>query len=117
MEQPKKWTEGEVVALLEGSDLAVERALVALYDRQTQDEKRDSDTRHDNRRGFSAAHASTGSYYARLVLKGWGQDGHRKNTHLYASKLAKARSMVLRYRHQLVQVANKAEVNPSLQEG
>lgn len=112
MERPKQWTEDEVVSLLEGDDLAVERALVALYDRQTRDEKRASDTRHDNQRGFSAAHAATGSFYARLVLKGWKQDGHRKNTHLFPRKLARARSMVLRYRRQLVDVANRATVKP-----
>lgn len=117
MSASKVWTEAMVVHLLMTSDLAVERALVALYGRQTQDEKRDSDTRHDNQRGFSAAHARTGSYYARLVIRGWQQDGHRKNTHLYPTKLAKARAMVLRYRRQLVAVANRDAVNDPGKEG
>lgn len=108
METTKEWTVEMVLALLDSNPLAVERALVALYDRQTQDEKRDSDTRHDNQRGFSAAHASTGSYFARLVMKGWQRDGHRHNTHLYPDKLAKARAMVKRYRRQLVEVANQS---------
>lgn len=117
MEATKEWTEGRIVALLEASQLAVERALVALYDRQTQDEKRDSDTRHDNKRGFSAAHAATCSYFARLVMRGWRRDGHRKGVHLYPDKLARALKIVKRYRRQLAEVANQASVKRDGQEG
>ncbi len=117
METTKEWTEERIVALLESSPLAVERALVALYDRQTQDEKRDSDTRHDNQRGFSAAHAATCSYFARLVLRGWQSCGHRKSTHLYPDKLAKALKIVKRYRRQLAEIANQASVKRGGQEG
>ena len=51
------WTKDRIQNLLATNDLAVERAVVAIYDRQTQDEKRDSDTKHDNFRGFRANHA------------------------------------------------------------
>lgn len=98
------WTKDRITHLLQTNDLAVERALVALYDRQTQDEKRDSDTKHDNRRGFRANHAPTMSYFARIILKGWKTPGGKQRVHLNPVKLAKARSVVLQYTRQLGEV-------------
>lgn len=83
----------EIKALLERSDKAVERAMVVLYERQTRDEQVTSDTKHQNQRGFSAFHAASGSYYARLVMSG---------RTLYGKSLAKARKMSLRYTRQLL---------------
>lgn len=100
------WTKDRIINLLNTNDLAVERALVAIYDRQTHDEKRDSDTKHDNMRGFRANHASTGSYFARIILKGWSGPNGRNTVHLNPYKLAKARSIVLHYHRQLCEVAN-----------
>ena len=64
------WTKDRIAHLLRTNDRAVERALVAIYDRQTQDEKATDHTRHDNQVGFRSNHASTGSFYARWVLGG-----------------------------------------------
>lgn len=94
------WTKDKIAALLKSNDRAVEKAMVSLYDRQTQDEKRDSSTRHDNKRGFRANHASKGSYYARWVLGGRRLTGHH---------LANARSIALHYTQQLVDEANAKE--------
>lgn len=103
------WTKETIQRLLATNDLAVERAIVVIYDRQTQDEKRDSDTKHDNYRGFRSNHASTGSFLARIILKGWGQPGGRKKTHLFPEKLAKARKIAMQYHRQLCEVANGKE--------
>jgi hypothetical protein len=100
------WTKERIQHLLNTNDLAVERALVTIYDRQTQDEKQDSDVKHDNQRGFRANHASKGSYYARIVLKGWKQDRNKNRVHLNPVKLATARAMVLHYHRQLCEIAN-----------
>lgn len=71
--------------------------MVVLYDRQTADEKSTSTTRHDNRRGFRANHASKGSYYARWVLSGRNLTGwHLKN----------AQEIALQYTRQLSEQAN-----------
>jgi hypothetical protein len=96
MRMKTKHTKESIQDLLAKSDAAVERAMVAIYDRQTQDEKATSDTRHTNQRGFSGAHASKGSYYARWVLGG---------RHLTGSHLAKARAMSMHYWRQLLEVA------------
>jgi len=100
------WTKDRIIDLLKRSDLAVERALVTLYDRQTRDEKDVSATRHTNHVGFRKNHDHTGSYYACIILKGWKQDGHKNRVHLNPVKLAKARGIVLHYHRQLTEAAN-----------
>lgn len=103
------WTKERIQNLLATNDLAVERSIVAIYDRQTQDEKRDSDTKHDNTVGFRANHASSMSFFARIILKGWGQDGHKKRVHLNPAKLEKARRFMMQYHRQLCEIANSKE--------
>lgn len=96
----KNWTPSLVAMLLQNNDLAVERAMVTLYERQTLDEKQTSDTKHTNQRGFNCAHASKGSYYARWVKSGKHLTGHH---------LEKARAIALRYTRQLTEQANLNE--------
>jgi len=96
------WTTDQIVDLLNRSDLAVERAVVAIYDRQTADEKASDSTNHDNNVGFQACDARRGSYWARLI-----KGGH----HLYPDRLAKARKMAVKYRRQLVDIANSKEAS------
>ncbi len=100
------WTKDRMIALLDSNDLAVERALVAIYDRQTHDEKAESQTKHHNARGFRKNHDHTGSYFACIILKGWKQANGKKRVHLNPVKLAKARSIVVHYHRQLCEVAN-----------
>ena len=91
------WTKDRISSLLLSNDLAVEKALVAIYDRQTRDEKMSEDTLHHNGVGFSGAHAKRGTYFARWVLSGRHLTGHH---------LARARSIVLHYTKQLAHIAN-----------
>ena len=51
---------------------AIGRALVHLFRRQTEDEQQSNDTRHTNRRGFTAGDARKGSITAKYYIK------HRK---------------------------------------
>jgi len=84
------------------NDRAVERAIVAIYNCQTEDEKSTSDTRHNNKVGFSGADARLGSYYAKWVLGG---------NKLTGKHLEKARAMANKYVRQLVQIAtNKMNI-------
>lgn len=92
-----KWTKASIIHLLRTKDEAVDHAMVALYHRQTYDEKQETTTKHTNHMGFSAAHASLGSYYARWVL--------RKNL-LTGRHLEKAREMAIYYAGQLAEIAN-----------
>jgi hypothetical protein len=97
----KTWTESEIVALLNTSDRAVERAILAIHARQTPDEKVESHTKHTNQRGFRQNHAPRLSYYARLINKG---------CHLYPAQLALVRPWLIQYRKQLCEVANSKAV-------
>lgn len=103
------WTKERVQALLATNDLAVERAVVALHDRQTQDEKRDADTKYHNKRGWRANHAPTLTFYAAIILKGWKQPNGKKRVHLNPNKLANARKVVMMYHKQLCEIANAKE--------
>lgn len=94
--EARKWTEDSIRELLAVSDLAVERAVLAIHARQTADERSSRQTKHRNARGWSAAHDKRGSYYA-----GWISSGRR----LTGRHLAKAREIVLHYAAQLLEVA------------
>jgi hypothetical protein len=93
----KTWTEEEIVELLEKSNKAVDRAVVAIFNRQTQDEKVVEDTKHCNSIGFSASDAHRGSYWAKWVLRGKALTGKH---------LEDARKTMRKYRKQLVDIAN-----------
>lgn len=85
-----------IVELLGRSDEAVELAIVRIYDRQTQDEKRTESTNHLNGIGFQACDARRGTYWARLILGG---------RRLFADRMPKARAMTVKYRVQLTVLA------------
>lgn len=93
----KTWNRNEIDALLTSNPRAVERAMVVLYDLQTQDEKSAETTRHHNGVGFSSNAARKGTYYARWVLGG---------RHLTGRHLEGARRIALRHSRQLVAAAN-----------
>lgn len=83
---------------------AVERAVLVVYANQTQDEKRDSDTKHNNLKGFNAADASRLSYYSRWINSGRSLTGNH---------LERARKVVGKYWRQLLVAAlKKAESAP-----
>jgi hypothetical protein len=97
MKNSKTWTRSDIDALLVSNSRAVERAMVVLYDLQTQDEKVTAGARHLNGRGFSANAARKGTYYARWVLGGRHLTGHH---------LDRAQAIALRHSRQLVEAAN-----------
>ena len=88
------WTPDSIKDLLANNPRAVERAILVLFARQTADEQAYSVTHNDNSRGFSAAHASKGSYYARWIQSGRNLTGHH---------LENARRITSRYTRQLLE--------------
>lgn len=102
----KTWTKAEILELLRTNDRAVERALLTLYRRQTDDERAGETTRHENSVGFSQAHAHKFSSFAKQILKGY---------RLSAKQLAWCRyhtngnTRIGRYWAQLVEEANANE--------
>lgn len=94
----KVWTEKEIVELLGKNNKAVEKAIVAVYNRQTADEKASYDTKHSNGVGFSGADAKFGTYLAKWILSGKSLNG---------KFLAQGRVLAVKYRAQLLDEANK----------
>ena len=95
--ETKTWTRTEIEALINSNDRAVERAMVAIWERQTADEQETQDTRHHNGRGFAAWSARSGTYFAE-----WVRSGRR----LTGKHLAKARKIALHHAGQLTDFAN-----------
>ena len=88
----KTWTRTEIEAMLNTNDRAVERAMVAIWERQTRDEQETQDTRHHNGVGFAAWSARSGTYFAEWV---------RSGRHLTGKHLVKARKIALHHAGQL----------------
>jgi hypothetical protein len=90
------WTKEKIAALLFTNDIAVERAIVAIYNRQTLDEQSSQETKHSNGVGFSGAHARLGTYLAKWIISG---------NHLNGKFLVKGRAMMMHYIGQLLEDA------------
>lgn len=84
-------------ALLDRSDYAVERAILAIFNRQTEDEKVGKTTIHSNGVGFSGFDSSTGTYYAKWILGG---------NKLTGKHLVRGRKMAHKYVRQLSEIAS-----------
>lgn len=59
----------DIVNLLKTSDKAIARALIVLFERQTDDEKTSENTRHHNNRGFRPCHARMGTSMAKFYMR------------------------------------------------
>lgn len=94
----KKWTRPEIEALVRSNPRAVERAMVALLSRQTQDEQVHGTVNHNNHKGFAACNSKRGTYYAK-----WVQNGRQ----LTGQHLEKAQKIALFHAAQLTDIANK----------
>lgn len=90
----------EAKNLIQTSDRAVMRAMVALYNLQTEAEKHTGKTTNLNGVGFSGAHSRRGTYYAKWCLSGRDLTGHH---------LENARKIALRYTRQLATIATNKE--------
>lgn len=95
--QRKVWTRDEIKAQILADDRWVERAIVAIYNKQTSHEQAIGSTMVHNGVGFAHCHANLGSYYARWIKSGKMLSGHH---------VAKARKIALRYVGQLAKIAN-----------
>jgi hypothetical protein len=93
----KTWTRTEIETLINTNDRAVERAMVAIWERQTRDEQTTEMTRHHNGIGFSGWTAKSGTYFANWVRSGRALSGKH---------LAKARKIALHHAGQLTRIAN-----------
>lgn len=93
-------TRDSIRALLQSNDRAVQRAIVAIYRRQTATEQNAQETLEDNGIGFNAADARILTGYAQMLLK-----GHP----LLPAELGEARQRILKYGGQLLEIAAARE--------
>ena len=91
-------TKESIQTLLATNDRAIARALVVLFERQTEDEQEAHETRHTNHRGFNHADAKEGTRMARVVLNG---------RPLSTQSMERARKMLMKYAGQLARIANE----------
>ena len=91
-------TKESVQELLETNDRAVMRALIVVYENQTDDEQRIQETKYRNNVGFTGVDANFGSSLAEQVIK--------RNS-LSPKQMKCARKMVKKYWRQLIAAAEK----------
>lgn len=92
------WNESSITNLINTNDKAVGRAVLAIYERQTSDEQSIGDTKYHNGIGFNGADAKYLSYCAEYMIK--------HHCGLTGKHLTKARQRIIKYRKQLVEIAN-----------
>lgn len=91
------WTKDSIQKLLDENPKAVQRAILAIYRRQTSEEQAYQTTRHSNGVGFGAFDAEFLSSLAQRLERGWD---------LSEKQLAFGRSKIKRYWRQLAEIAN-----------
>jgi len=92
------WTVEEIRDRLQTSDKTVERSLVKLLEKQTEDEQRAELTKYRNGMGFNAKDARFGSSLAKVVQSG---------RHLSPKQIESARKMLTKYSGQLARIASE----------
>jgi hypothetical protein len=94
------WNKESIQALLDSKPQAVVRALIAVYELQTEDEKASHSTRLNNGVGFGAYDAEYLTRQAQYAQKGG---------HFSAKNFAIIRNKMKRYWRQLAEIANQKE--------
>jgi len=106
MKEKDEMSKYEFVELFSRSPLAVESAVVKLYDRQTAQEKEVKQTLKKNYVGFSAADAKLLSRAGRWIRYNREKSG-TKQCYLSAENLAKVRNALPKYARQLTEILEK----------
>jgi len=97
MSDDKQWTEAEIKANLRKYDKWVEKAIVAIYDLQTEYEKRAHGTNRDNNVGFNKVDAGFLSDLA---------ESYREYGGLTEAQIDAGRDAIMKYAGQLKMLAN-----------
>jgi hypothetical protein len=97
----KKERQQKIKDLLAVNDLAVERAVVAIYARQTEAERQSESTTESNGRGFTAYDAEILSSFAYRLT--------RAGLHLTPKQMHIARTRMMSYSRQLAEIAEETE--------
>lgn len=97
------WTKAQIHSMLDTKPAAVGRAIVAIYRRQTADEKAAKVTTDANSVGFSAFDAEFLTSLAEFYLR---------TGFLTPAQLAKGRNKIKRYHRQLIEIADESGKQP-----
>jgi ribosomal protein L16/L10AE len=98
--QTREWDKESIQSLLSTSNVAVERALVALYKRQTRDEQHSGTATHANGIGFSGADAE---FYSKLAVQVQENGNRPWGKRLTVRQLEAARRGIGKYWKQLLE--------------
>lgn len=98
------WNKQKIHDLLDKSDLAVTKALLAIYARQTASEQASQTTKEANGVGFGAFDADFCSDIAQKVQRGWK---------LSPKQMAVIRNKMKRYHRQLLEIAMANQAAPT----
>jgi len=93
----KIWTTEEIKALLAESDKAVARAILAIYNRQTEDEQAIKETTDHNGVGYNGVDANFMSSLAQF---------YQSKGFLSSGQLKYGRKSIMKYAGQLTEIAN-----------
>lgn len=93
----KKWTKEEIAEKLMTDMVWLIRGLLAIYDRQTEDEKHSDVTKEDNGIGFNAFDATIMSDMAKQ---------YKRTKYLSARQLLIVKKCMKKYAGQLAKIAN-----------
>ena len=104
----KIWTVEEMKNLIATNDHVLYRALVVLYNGQTEGEKECGETLYDNGIGFNGVDAPILTSFAEFLIR---------NKFLTVKQKALARKKLPKYAKQLVRVANEMEADKEKAEG
>jgi hypothetical protein len=97
--EPKVWTKENIIELLETRRDAIERAILALYRLQTEDEQSSQETKHSNGVGFNGADARFMSSLVDWMIN--------KGRRLSFKQAEAAKNKLKKYANQLANIANK----------
>lgn len=102
--QTKTYTKEAITQMLTSSNKALERAVVAIYERQTYDEQVSEQTTHLNGVGFNGVDAGYLSYIARWIIE--RKETHKAGFILNQKHQDKTRRKMMKYAGQLTKIAN-----------
>lgn len=108
-DQAKIWTKEEICAMLNSSDKAIVRAVIALYNKQTNQEKEENATIVHNSVGFSGGDGMIGTFHGNYIKKYGIERGYvREKIIPYWKQLnPKGKMRIEKYAGQLTKIANK----------
>lgn len=97
-----KWTKEMILDKLDTNPIMVERSLVVLFNRQTQDEQNTESTNCNNKMGFNGTDAHILTSFAKQIIGNKRVEGNRLSEKQRALAVKKLR----KYANQLAKVAN-----------